>query len=120
MDSTDARRREVSQVELERTDGKHWHFALGPVEKWIVVIVATGFIGGGLMAGRWFANKVDALDDKTQTLVTQQAVTNGSLTTITTQLTDVPQLRRDVVELKVRVDSLEEGQRELRNMRGLK
>jgi hypothetical protein len=47
-------------------------------------------------------------------------VANGSLLNISAQLTDVPQLRRDVVELKVRVEAVEEGQKELRQTRGLK
>lgn len=107
-------------VDLERTDNRHWHFTLGPVEKWVVTIVASAFVGGLLLGGRWFALKVDTQGEKIQTLVTQQAVANGTLANISAQLTDVPQLRSDVVELKVRVESLEESTRELRAVRGLK
>lgn len=73
-----------------------------------------------MLGGRWFALKVDTQGDKIQTLVTQQAVANGALATISAQLTDVPQLRSDVVELKVRVQTLEENQKELRSVRGLR
>lgn len=112
-------------VDLERSDSKHWHFALGPVERWVVGIVAVGFIAGLVVIGNWFIQNQNEQSkgqkeqgEKIQTLVLQQAVANGTLSTITTQLTDVPQLRRDVVELKVRVDNLEQGQRELRQTRG--
>lgn len=102
------------------TQDGHWTFRLGPVEKWVTGIVAATFLGGLLMGGRWFALKVDTQGDKIQTLVTQQAVANGALATISAQLTDVPQLRSDVVELKVRVQALEENQKELRSVRGLR
>jgi len=92
------------------------HLALGPVERWIVGVAATALVG----SLAWFANKVDKQGEQINRLVTQQAVANGSLQAITAQLTDVPQLRRDVVELKVRVDAVEESQKELRQTRGLK
>jgi len=107
-------------MDVEKRGDQRWHFALGPVERWIVVIGAAALIGVSTWAGKWFAGKVDDQGKQIQTLVTQQAVANQSLTTISAQLTDVPQLRSDVVELKVRVESLEEGQKELRGTRGLR
>ena len=92
------------------------HISLGPVEKAIVGLCATALIS----SLAWFANKVDKQGEQINKLVTQQAVANGSLLNISAQLTDVPQLRRDVVELKVRVEAVEEGQKELRQTRGLK
>lgn len=90
--------------------------ALGPVERWIVVVAA----GALVTSLGWFANKVDKQGEQINKLVTQQAVANGALGGIASQLTDVPQLRRDNVELKVRVEALEEGQKELRQTRNLK
>ena len=103
-------------VDLKQDGAGRSHFVLGPVERWIVVSVAAGLVA----SLGWFANKVDEQGDQINKLVTQAAVTNGSLLNISAQLTDVPQLRRDVVELKVRVESVEEGQKELRQTRGLK
>lgn len=114
-------------MELERTDGRHWHFALGPVEKWVAVIVASGAVGGAI----WFANNVLVrLDKQAEAAIVasdrmgkfelNQAVQSGQLLTLSTQLSDVPALRTGQAELKVRVDALEEGQRELRHMRGLR
>jgi len=104
---------------VPQRDGRT-HISLGPVEKWGAAVIATCFISGLGLAGRWFAAKVDTQGEKIQTLVTQQAVANGSLATISSQLTDVPQLRRDVVELRVRVEAVEESQKELRQTRNLK
>ena len=105
-------------VELERTDGRHWHFQLGQVEKWVVLTCGALFVSGLV----WFANNVTTrLDEQARAMAlmtTQQAVANAQLLALTGQLTDIPQLRRDVVELNVRVDSLEEGHRELRQTRG--
>jgi len=98
-----------------RRDGRT-HITLGPVEKAIVSLASAALVA----ALTWFANKVDKQGEQINRLVTQQAVANGSLQAITAQLTDVPQLRRDVVELKVRVDAVEESQKELRQTRGLK
>ena len=96
-------------MDLEpKSDGRS-HFVLGPVERWIIGIVGTGIVG----VGWWLVSSM-------QTVLTQQAVANQQLQTIGAQLTDVPQLRRDVVELKVRVEAVEEGQKELRQTRGLK
>lgn len=103
-------------MDLQQNNTKAWHLSLGPIERWIAALVGAFFIAGVY----WFAGKVDKQGDQIQTLVTQQAVANGSLSTISSQLTDIPQLRRDVVEMKVRVDALEESQRELRQMRGLR
>lgn len=91
-----------------KSDGSS-HFVLGPVERWIV-----GIAGAAIVAVGWW------LVASVQSILTQQAVANQQLQNIGAQLTDVPQLRRDVVELKVRVDAVEESQKELRQTRGLK
>ena len=95
-------------MELQKRDG-HTRFTLGPVEKWVVTVIAAGFLG----LAYWLVSSV-------QTLLTQQAVTNSRLTDLTTQLTDVPELRRQVVELKVRVDKHDDEISELRDTRNLK
>lgn len=103
-------------MDAERRDDGHWHFKLGPVEKWGVGVAAAGAV----ILGYWLVSSV-------QTLVTQSAVTNSRLSDLSQQLTDVPELRRQVVELKVRVDQQanrddqqDESIKELRQVRGLR
>jgi type II secretory pathway component PulM len=98
-------------MSVEAQPGKdgRMHFSLGPVERWIAVV-----IGGAIVAvGYWLVSSM-------QTVLTQQAVANQQLQTIGAQLTDVPQLRRDVVELRVQVKAHDEAIKELRQTRGLK
>lgn len=96
-------------MDLEpKSDGRS-HFVLGPVEKWAIVAVATACTA----LAYWLVSSV-------QTLVTQAAVTNSRLSDLSQQLTDVPELRRQVVELKVRVDQQETDIKELRGTRGLR
>lgn len=91
-----------------KADGRS-RFVLGPVEKWI-----GGVIGAACIAlAYWLVSSV-------QTLVTQAAVTNSRLSDLSQQLTDVPELRRQVVELKVRVDKHDDEISELRDTRNLK
>lgn len=96
-------------MEAESTHDGSMRFKLGPVEKLVVLAV----IGGAGTLGYWVVNNV-------QTLVTQQAVTNSKLTDIGVQIGDVPALRTQVTELKIRVDQQEKAIDELRDMRGLK
>lgn len=93
-------------------DGRQ-HISLGPVERWVVSIGAVLIVAGG----GWFARSMTTrLDDQSKTMqavVTQQAVTNGQIQTLTTQLADVPRLTREMAEIKVRVDRHEQDIRDL-------
>lgn len=92
----------------QQTDGRV-HFVLGPVEKWVVGAVGTG----GLALAWWLVSSV-------QTLLTQQAVTNQQLSTISAQIAGVPALGTQVAELKVRVDQHDQDIRELKQLREVK
>lgn len=103
-------------MDLEpKPDGRQ-HFTLGPIEKLGVVgalaLVAT--VGG------WFVASINKQQTTLQTLVTQQAVTNSQLTTISGQLLDIPAIRANQAEIKIRVDRLEQDMREQRQTKGLK
>lgn len=89
-------------------DGRQ-HFTLGKVEKWVVGVVATAFVAGGL----WLVSSV-------QTLVTQMAVANAQLSVLNNQLSDVPGLSKQIVKLEVRVDKQDAEIAELRAVRNLK
>lgn len=91
-------------MDLDQRDNGHWHFRLGPVEKYVVtgaamlLFLSWGWIFDSTM-GR-FDNQQKTLDGMT----TQIAVLNSQITTLTQQLADVPGLTRQMGELKVQVD----------------
>ena len=96
-------------MEVDRDGTGKWSFHLGPVERWVVGVGGAAIVA----AGFWMVGSV-------QTLITQQAVANAKLTDLTLQLGDMPEIRRQNVELKVRVDKHDDEIRELRQTRGLK
>jgi hypothetical protein len=107
-------------MDVERRDDGRWHFSLGIIEKWIVTIVATAFLGGVY----WFVSST--LGNQAETakainaLATQQAVTNAQMTTLSTQLADVPSITRQMAEMGVQVKRNTDDISELRKLRGLK
>lgn len=114
-------------MDLQSPGGGRMHFVLGAVERWVVGLGATALVAliGLLYVG--ITTKIDEGTQNTKALtatvgqvVTQQAVTNGQVATLTQQLSDVPRLTRDVAETKVRVDRLEQDTKELRQLQGLK
>ena len=96
-------------VDLKQDGAGCSHFVLGPVEK-----AATALIGALLAAGAiWLIASVN-------TLLTQQAVTNQQLLTISGQISGVPAMSTQVAELKVRVDQHDQDIRELKQLREVK
>lgn len=89
-------------MDLQQKGGRA-HFTLGPVEKWVV-----GTCGAGSVLLAWW------LVSSVQTLLTQQALTNQQLATISAQIAAVPALGTQVAELKVRVDQHDQDIRELK------
>lgn len=96
-------------VDLKPESGGRWHFSLGPVEKSVVGILTTG-----VMAMTWW------LVASVQTLLTQQAVTNDKLQTITAQLSGVPELGTRVSRLEVQAEQNKQDIRELKQLREVK
>ncbi len=107
-------------MDLQRATDGSLHFRLGPVERWVIGACATLLI---FLLG-WVFNSFDArlaTQDKTmQTVVTQQAVTNAQLSTLSQQLSDVPGLTRQMAELKVQTQRNSEDIHELQSVRRLK
>jgi len=98
-------------MDLDRTPDGHWHFRLGPVEKWIASLV-------------WIFNTVTSTQaTQGQTLSeikTQQAVTNSKLDQLTTSMANVPQLTSDVATLKVQTQRNSDDIHELQQVRKLR
>lgn len=96
-------------MEAQSANDGSMRFKLGPVEKLFVFFV----LGAAGSCVYWVVTNV-------QTLVTQQAVTNSKLTNIDDKISDVPSLRTQVTKLEVRVEALEQKDKEKQDMRGLK
>lgn len=114
-------------MDIERANAGRWHFSLGAVEKWVVGIVAAGFVAGCY----WFAtNLLDELREQKRisaeqsatlnTLSVQQAVTNSELSSLRQQLADVPGISNRLARAEVQIQANADQIRELRQMRGLK
>lgn len=107
-------------MDLQTGPDGHWHFKLGPIEKWIVSIVVL--LTGSLLV--WVFNAVTSTQaTQGQTLSdikTQQAVTNSKLDQLTTSMANVPQLTSDVATLKVQTQRNTEDIHELQQVGKLK
>lgn len=94
-------------------DGRR-RFSLGPVELWIVGVCALAIV---VLLGSFANSFIERMDkqeqasakqnEQLQTLVTQQAVTNSQLITLSTQLADIPTITRQVAVLKAEQDEHE-------------
>jgi hypothetical protein len=85
------------------------HFTLGPVEKWVVGIVAVAAVS----AGAWQVRS-------TQTLIIQAAVTNEQLRILNQQMSDVPSLKLELAKQAVQIGQNTKDIAELRAVKGLK
>ena len=107
------------EADRQSSEGRT-RLTLGPVEKAIVGILATV-----LLSGAWkFADSINIRFDKQYDAINelskQQAVTSGQITTLTAQLADIPAMRTNVAEIKVRVEAHDQAIRELRATKGLR
>ncbi len=114
-------------VDLTRQQDGRRQITLGVVEWWIVgsgaslLFVLVGMIYTGI-TGKLSEQGATQKDMQLvmQTMAQQQAVTSGQITTLTSQLADIPQMRTNVAEIKVRVDRHEQDIKEIRANRGLR
>jgi hypothetical protein len=107
-------------MEITRTDSDHMQFKLGPIERWVI---AGGFGLLVFLLGYVFRNfdtRLEVQASTMQTLVTQQAVTNAQLQTLSQQLSDVPGLTRGMAEIKVQVERNSQDIHELQQVKGLR
>ena len=107
-------------MELEPREGGRMHFKLGPIELWVVGIIAFAFIGGCGKFVNSINSKMDEMVKVQQQLTTQQAVTNQQILTLSAQLSDVPALSQRVSKLEVQMEQQTAETAELRRLRGLK
>lgn len=105
-------------MDAERQDDGHWNFRLGPVERVVIGAALVSFLGVLGWIGRSFTERLDSQKATLDKLVTQQAVDSAQLAALSTQLANVPNLMREIAELRVRVDNHDEAIRDLRQRRG--
>jgi predicted membrane metal-binding protein len=96
-------------MEAQSSQDGRTRISLGPVERWIVTILAGALVGGGY----WLVTSV-------QSILTQQQVTNQQLQTINVQMADVPALKIELAKQAVQVEQNKQDIRELKQLRGLK
>ena len=99
----------VTDVDGVPTKDGRVHFTLGPVEKWVVGIVALAAVS----AGAWQVRS-------TQTLIIQSAVANEQLRALNLQMSDVPSLKLEMAKQAVQIGQNTKDIAELRSVKGLK
>lgn len=107
-------------MDLQPKGDGRMHFALGPVERAVVVILTGVLVTIGWRA--WDASlarearlaaQYAVLNDKLSDVAKQQAVQTGQMQTLTTQLADMPRIAREVAEIKVQVSRHEQDIRDI-------
>lgn len=106
-------------VDVQRSDSG-WHFSLGPVERWVVGIGAAALVGMISWLGNSFSTRLDRLEQLLAASATQQAVTNAQMSTLSAQLADVPNLTRQMAEIRVQVTRNSEDIAEIRKLRNVR
>lgn len=107
-------------VDLQRQSDGRLHFSLGPVERWVAAIVAAAVLSMVAWLANSFSTRLDRMEQLLGTSATQQAVTNAQMSTLSSQLADVPQLTRQMAEIQVQVKRNSEDIAELRRLRGIR
>jgi hypothetical protein len=107
-------------MDLESAPDGHWHFRLGPIERVVFAAAAAllVFLLGWVF--RNFDNRLQNQADTMNKVVIAQAVTNAQLATLSQQLSDVPGLTRQVVEIKVQTERNSQDIHELQQVRKLR
>ncbi|GEM_PF-578650 len=90
-------------MDIERHDDGHWHFKLGPIEKWVVAAAGTTLMGLAYLTYQGISDTQLRQGSDLQDIKTQQAVTNAQLSALSKQLSDVPVMRQTTAEIKVQV-----------------
>lgn len=107
-------------VDFSRATDGHWHFRLGPVERAVIAAAMSLLCFLAWWVFHEFSVRLDASDKTQQTILVNQAVTNEQLRTLSSQLSDVPGLTRQMAELQVQVGRNTQDIRDLQQVKGLK
>lgn len=106
-------------MDVERAGDGHWQFHLGPIERWVVAAGAAVLLSICAWMANSFSQRLDRMEELLAASNTQQAVTNAQMTTLSSQLADVPTLTRQMAEIQVQTKRNTEDIAELRRIRGV-
>lgn len=111
-------------MDIQQRDDGHWHFQLGPVERWVIIAAAAALVTTTGMIVKSITDQGDSqslaihqLSDQVGDMKIQQAVTNAQMSTLNRQLSDVPNLVSQIAEIKVQVSRNAADVRELQQQR---
>lgn len=107
-------------MDVARSNDGHWHFRLGPVERYVIAAAFSVLSFLAWWVFHEFSVRLDASDKTQQTILVNQAVTNEQLHALSSQLSDVPGLTRQIAELQVQTARNTQDIRDLQQVRGLK
>jgi uncharacterized membrane protein len=94
----------MTDMEMTHSDGDHVQFKLGPVERWVIVAAVLLLVFLLTYVFHSFDARLETQAQTMQTVVTQQAVTNAQLQTLSQQLADVPGLTRNMATIQAQVE----------------
>lgn len=98
---------------IERNHQGDGRVHLGKMEWAVVVLLLSGVAWGWQQQ----IERLGSIEKAVGELNTQSAVQTGQITTLTTQLADVPRLTREMAEMKVRVERVEQDVRDYHGRR---
>lgn len=107
-------------MDVVKDAGGHRRFILGPVEASLMAAVPVALVTVCVWVAQGAFSKLDELSKQSSQQAGQLQAMTVQLTAMNATLAGVPQLTTQYAKLEVRVDSLEENQRELRQLRGLR
>lgn len=107
-------------MDITRLDGDHMQFRLGPVERWVIGVASLLLMSLLGYIFHSFDARLETQARTMQVVVTNQAVTNSQLSTLSAQLADVPGLTQKLAEIKVQVDRNSSDIHELQQVRKLR
>lgn len=107
-------------MDVERVNDGAWHFRLGAVERWVVILVAGAFVSLCGWIVKEFKEQLNNQQTTLGALLTAQAVANKQLEQLSRQLEQVPGIVQGMAEVKVRVDEHERRIHELEQVRRLR
>ncbi len=95
---SDVAKREDEYMDVVHAADNRWHMSLGPVEKWIVSLAGVFIMAAFAMGYNSILTRLDENATLANRLQINQAVLSNQFMTLSTQLADVPNIRKSIAE----------------------